>query len=210
MNGISILEKYGRLVEKIDKKRDGRSILYLPMRRGAEKIGEPLETEFDRKEITYEKCPVFYDSTQKRITAPTFQSYQEKETMLMERTERGVLKVVWDDVISEGIGTLSFYDWLLKRQALEEDILITAYMDSLGITQGLCIEPMYSKERNPKQTRDSLIRQGKIISQDIGPEDFNNNADILERFYRIFERRKPRKGATISKEALERLRRLMI
>ncbi len=163
---------YANLIEDLDRSRGNRGLLYFPMKAGGEKFGLPLELTFSSRTRTvpYLKMPVWYERREKKVVEPTADEYRSKMMSVRSRTEGGAepLHFIWDDVISEGKGTMTFFYWLMRRGVRPENIAIGSMLDNVGITRGLCIARYYFpaepyKSIDPLQILRELKNKGDIL-----------------------------------------------
>lgn len=140
-------EEYEEFGREIIKRTNNEGIIYLPMVAGGIKFGEELEKYFKKNGIIYIRAPVFFDRVEGKITEPEIYSLYDFEESIRKRGKKSK-KLIFDDAIAYGTGVLNCYDWLLEGEFNEEDIIITALIDGLGITDGLCIYRTYKKPVN--------------------------------------------------------------
>ena len=162
-------ELYENLIGDLDRIRGNRGLLYFPMRAGGERLGMPLELVFSSRSQSapYIKMPVWYERRERKIVEPTLEEYNAKMKSLRARTGSDPLHFIWDDVISEGKGTLTFFYWLMRRGIRPENIVIGCMLDNIGVTRGLCISRYYYpkegyKSEDPVRVLEDLKRRGEI------------------------------------------------
>lgn len=199
-------ESYRELVDRIDEKREGRGVFYLPLVAGGIEFGLYLTKEFEKRSIPYITAPVYYDRTKKKIVQPTTVEFFKREAEL-EKNFNGSIKLVWDDSIAKGEGVHAVYTWLRRHDVSHADILISSMIDKIGVTKGLCIIRDYERPVDVQNLylllslepygRERFLAVKKLLARldKLGMSDYSGIADVWHEVEKQTEKRKRNKAS---------------
>ncbi len=136
--------RFERLRNELLQRVDGREILYMPILPEGRHFGKKLlEDELQMQGIRYKIATVRYDGRRRRIASPTTTELLNKERILNARGRH--VKVIVDGFLTKNGDVVPLYRWLRDHGTKENDVLIVAYVDSTGVTDGLCVINQYQK-----------------------------------------------------------------